>query len=105
MDGDNTMERCEEVTTATLRRVFAELQDQRVALEHMLLKPNMIVSGKKCSVQASVDDVSQLLVADQLTKCGAEHDQVLLMVNAPQQNTERSPPRVLADRANAPEAH
>jgi len=62
MDGDNTMERCEEVTTATLRRVFAELQDQRVTLEHMLLKPNMVVSGKQCPVQASVDEVAEATI-------------------------------------------
>jgi fructose-bisphosphate aldolase class I len=62
MDGDNTMERCEEVTTATLRAVFAELQAQRVALEHMLLKPNMVVSGKKCPVQASVEEVAEATI-------------------------------------------
>jgi fructose-bisphosphate aldolase, class I len=62
MDGDNTMERCEEVTTATLRSVFAELAAQQVALEHMLLKPNMVVSGKKCPVQASVEEVAEATV-------------------------------------------
>jgi fructose-bisphosphate aldolase class I len=62
MDGDNTMERCEEVTTATLRKVFAELAAQHVALEHMLLKPNMVVSGKKCPVQASVEEVAQATI-------------------------------------------
>ncbi|HWH11328.1 MAG TPA: class I fructose-bisphosphate aldolase [Solirubrobacteraceae bacterium] len=62
MDGDNTIEVCEEVTTTTLRRVFAELQDQRVSLELMLLKPNMVVSGKKCPVQASVEEVAEATV-------------------------------------------
>jgi fructose-bisphosphate aldolase class I len=62
MDGDNTMERCEEVTTATLRAVFAELKAQRVVLELMLLKPNMVVSGKKCPVQASVEEVAAATV-------------------------------------------
>ena len=62
MDGDNTIERCEEVTTATLRAVFAEIQSQRVALEHMLLKPNMVVSGKQCPVQASVDEVAEATI-------------------------------------------
>jgi fructose-bisphosphate aldolase, class I len=62
MDGDHTIQRCEEVTTATLRRVFFHLAEQRVALELMLLKPNMVVSGKKCPVQASVDEVAEATV-------------------------------------------
>jgi fructose-bisphosphate aldolase class I len=52
MDADNTIEVCEDVTSRTLRRTFEELRDQRVALEGMILKPNMIVSGKKCPKQA-----------------------------------------------------
>jgi fructose-bisphosphate aldolase, class I len=62
MDGDNTMERCEEVTTTTLRAVFAEIAAQGVALEHMLLKPNMVVSGKQCPVQASVEEVAEATI-------------------------------------------
>jgi fructose-bisphosphate aldolase, class I len=62
MDGDHTIERCEEVTTNALHRVFAELEAQGVALELMLLKPNMIVSGKKCPVQASVDEVAEATI-------------------------------------------
>ena len=48
MDGDHTIERCVEVTEATLHTVFAALDRQRVSLEGMLLKPNMVVSGKSC---------------------------------------------------------
>jgi fructose-bisphosphate aldolase class I len=59
MDADNTIERCEEVTTETLHRVFGELYHQKVELEGMLLKPNMVVSGKKCAVQAPVQEVAQ----------------------------------------------
>ena len=59
MDGAHTIERCEEVTTATLQRVFAQLHAHRVLLEGMLLKPNMVVSGKSCPQQASVDEVAQ----------------------------------------------
>ena len=47
MDGGHSIERCDEVTRATLTRVFAELHDQRVDLEGMLLKPNMVIPGKK----------------------------------------------------------
>src|SRR6185295_10017035 len=49
MDGDHTLERCFEVTEATLRTVFHVLSEQGVVLEGMLLKPNMVVSGKSCS--------------------------------------------------------
>jgi fructose-bisphosphate aldolase class I len=59
MDADNTIERCFEVTSDTLEYTFAELYRQRVVLEHMLLKPNMVVSGKKCPVQAPVDQVAR----------------------------------------------
>ena len=59
MDADNTIERCFEVTCATLRAVFDELDTQRVELEGILLKPNMVVSGKKCAVQAGVQEVAQ----------------------------------------------
>jgi fructose-bisphosphate aldolase class I len=52
MDADNTIEVCEDVTARTLRLTFQELQRQRVALEGMILKPNMVVSGKKCAKQA-----------------------------------------------------
>lgn len=60
MDADNTAERCYEVTCETLHAVFAELMLQRVALEHILLKPNMVVSGKKCPTQASVHQVAEM---------------------------------------------
>jgi fructose-bisphosphate aldolase class I len=47
------------VTRRTLDRVFAELKAQRVALEGMLLKPNMVISGKQCPEQASVEQVAE----------------------------------------------
>jgi fructose-bisphosphate aldolase class I len=68
MDGDHTMERCEEVTEATLKTVFMALHAHRVALEHMLLKPNMVISAKKCPVQAGVEQVAQATVRC-LTRC------------------------------------
>jgi fructose-bisphosphate aldolase class I len=59
MDGDHSIERCEAVTSATLQRVFAQLHQHKVALEGMLLKPNMVLSGKDCPQQASVDEVAE----------------------------------------------
>src|SRR5688572_10658497 len=58
MDADNTLERCFEVTEATLKAVFDELHAQDVVLEQILLKPNMVISGKKCPVQAGVEQVA-----------------------------------------------
>ena len=63
MDGAHDAERCEEVTRFVLQTVFQELFDQRVALEGMILKPNMAISGKKAKVQASVDEVARRTVA------------------------------------------
>ncbi len=54
MDADNSIEVCEDVTSRTLQAVFAELDKQGVLLEGMLLKPNMVISGKKCPTQADV---------------------------------------------------
>jgi fructose-bisphosphate aldolase class I len=59
MDGDHTIERCEDVTTATLQAVFSELHEHGVVLEGILLKPNMVISGKDCPQQASVGQVAE----------------------------------------------
>ena len=58
MDGSHTIERSFHVTARTLQAVFTELHDQRVALEGILLKPNMVLSGYDCPEQASVDAVA-----------------------------------------------
>jgi len=58
MDGDHDIDRCYLVTEWTLKRVFEQLYDQRVALEGMVLKPNMVVAGKKCAKRATVDEVA-----------------------------------------------
>ena len=52
MDADNTIEVCESVTDRTLKAVFDELYRQRVLLQGIILKPNMVISGKKCKTQA-----------------------------------------------------
>jgi fructose-bisphosphate aldolase, class I len=59
MDGDHDINRCYEVTEFVLKEVFQQLYYQRVALEGMVLKPNMVVSGKKCKKQASVEEVAE----------------------------------------------
>jgi fructose-bisphosphate aldolase class I len=58
MDGDHTLETCYDVTTRSLRKVFNQLAEHRVALAGIILKPNMVIAGKKCSRQASVEDVA-----------------------------------------------
>ena len=58
MDGSHTIERSEEVTGNILQAVFRALFEQRVALEAMLLKPNMVLPGKECGRQASVEEVA-----------------------------------------------
>src|ERR1700716_3776538 len=59
MDGDHDIARCYEVTQRVLNKTFQELRVQRVALEGMILKPNMAISGKKSAKQASVDEVAE----------------------------------------------
>jgi len=62
MDGTHTIERHFEVTQQTLEAVFHCLYEHRVMLEGMLLKPNMVLSGKECPKQASVQEVAEATV-------------------------------------------
>ncbi len=62
MDGPHPIERCYEVTEATLEAVFNELFSQRVVYERMLLKPNMVISGNECSEQASPKQVAEATI-------------------------------------------
>ena len=64
MDGEHTLERCFEVTEEVLRTVFNQLYTQRVMLEGMILKPNMVLPGLACPRQESMDEV-----ADATVKC------------------------------------
>ncbi len=59
LDGSHTIERCEEVTEATLRATFAALAAYNVSFEHTILKASMVVSGNACSRQAGVDEVAE----------------------------------------------
>ncbi|MFL5001192.1 MAG: class I fructose-bisphosphate aldolase [Xanthobacteraceae bacterium] len=60
MDGEHDIERCYSATEWVLKTVFEELYYQRVALEGMVLKPNMVVPGKKSAKQASVEQVAEM---------------------------------------------
>jgi len=62
MDADNTIERCYEVTSRTLKWTFHELHVQGVDLHGTLLKPNMVISGKGCAAQASGGEIARLTV-------------------------------------------
>jgi len=62
MDGAHTLERCREVTEEVLRTVFNQLYTQRVMLEGMILKPNMVLPGLTCLKQATVDEVADATV-------------------------------------------
>jgi fructose-bisphosphate aldolase class I len=59
MDGGHTQERCYEVTEFVLKTLFNELYEARVFLEGTVLKPNMIVPGKKCATQVSPEQVAR----------------------------------------------
>jgi fructose-bisphosphate aldolase class I len=62
MDGGHTLERCEEVTNTVLDRVFSYLFAARIYLEGMVLKPNMVVAGKKCAQKSSPEQVAEATI-------------------------------------------
>ena len=62
MRGEHTLERCGEVTEEVLRAVFNQLYAQRVVLEGMILKPNMVLPGSTCPTQATVEEVADATV-------------------------------------------
>ena len=59
MDGDHAIDACFEATQRTLRRVFATLAEHRIELRQILLKPNMVISGKDCPHQAGPEEVAR----------------------------------------------
>jgi fructose-bisphosphate aldolase class I len=63
MEGDHTLEVCSEVTERVLRTVFKELYAQRVQLEGMILKPNMVLPGVACPRQSTIDEVAVATVS------------------------------------------
>jgi fructose-bisphosphate aldolase class I len=63
MDGAHGIGRCDEVTRFVLQTVFQELFEQKVQLEGIVLKPNMVVCGKKCPQKSSVEEVAERTIA------------------------------------------
>ena len=59
LDGNHSIERCQDVSEDTLRVTFAQLAEHRVYLEGMILKPSMVVSGKDNPRQAGVEEVAE----------------------------------------------
>jgi fructose-bisphosphate aldolase class I len=57
MDGNHTLKTCYEVTSRTLHTLFNQLHNQRVDLNGMILKPNMVIAGKACLIQNSINEV------------------------------------------------
>ena len=62
MDGSHDLQRCFEVTEQVLRSVFNQLHSQRVMLEGVILKPNMVLPGKSCPHQNDVEEVAEATV-------------------------------------------
>lgn len=62
MDGEHTIERCEEMSLRVFNAVFRALNLHKVTLEHMILKPSMVISGKACAKQADVETVARLTI-------------------------------------------
>ena len=62
MDGDHTIETCYEVSEKSFKAVFEELNNEGVYLPGILLKPNMVVSGKDCPVQGDMNTVAKMTV-------------------------------------------
>jgi fructose-bisphosphate aldolase class I len=63
MAGEHTLEQCRGITDEVLRTVFSALFAQRVLLEGIILKPNMILSGADCGKQAEIEEVADTTVS------------------------------------------
>lgn len=61
-EGSHTIEQAEEVTTNTLKTVFAEIQKEQVDLQGLILKSSMVLSGKDCLQQANAEQVAEATV-------------------------------------------
>ncbi|CAN5397846.1 fructose-bisphosphate aldolase class I [soil metagenome] len=62
IDGNHSFERCKEATEEVLHSVFNALHRHKVVLEHMILKPSMVIAGQDCKEQASIDAVAKATV-------------------------------------------
>ncbi|MBI2337923.1 fructose-bisphosphate aldolase class I, partial [Candidatus Daviesbacteria bacterium] len=62
MDGGHDLQKCKEVTTKTLKAVFEKLKAHKVVLEGMILKPNMVISGKEAALKAGPEEIAKATV-------------------------------------------
>lgn len=62
IDGDHTIERCEEVTEPVLHALFNALHRHKVMLEYIILKPSMVISGKACSKKSGVKETAEATI-------------------------------------------
>ena len=60
MDGDHSIDRCYEVSSATLKSLFAAMERRGVNIKGTILKPNMVTAGSLCETQASITDVAEM---------------------------------------------
>ena len=106
MDGAHDIDRCYQVSELVLKTPFEELYFQRVALEGMVLKPNMVIAGKKSANQASVQEVAEKTVRV-LKNCvpGAVPGIAFLSGGQSDEAGDCSPRRHEQDRQFAVEAH
>jgi fructose-bisphosphate aldolase class I len=72
IDGDHTIEKCNEVTSEVLQTLFQELKEQGVLLEGTILKTSMVLSGNKCIEQADINTVAKLTVETLINKVPKE---------------------------------
>lgn len=63
MDGAHDLEKCQEVTSKTLKTVFSSLSTEGVFLEGVILKPNMVISGKEAAIQATPKQIAEATIA------------------------------------------
>ena len=90
MDADNSLEFCKEVTTKTLKTVFERLKAHKVFLGGIILKPNMVISGKQSSAQATAEEIVQVTVGTFLETVPAQVPGIVFLSGGqtPDQATE-----------------
>jgi fructose-bisphosphate aldolase class I len=94
MDGAHTLQRCREVTEEVLRMVFEQLHEQRVAVEGLILKPNMVLPGWACSRQESLEEVADTTVRCLLRSVPAAVPGIAFLSGG-------QPPELASERLNA----
>jgi fructose-bisphosphate aldolase class I len=94
MEGSHTLQTCAEITERVLRTVFRELYAQRVRLEGMILKPNMVLPGLTCPRQESIDEVADATIGCLLRSVPAAVPAVVFLSGG-------QPSELASDRLNA----